>query len=267
MQAKRTFYEVLGVHHSATKHQIKKAYLTLAKTMHPDLYQARLDKQQQKDNNNNDNDESVHDTTEEFKLVTEAYDILSDVDARKQYDSQTLKLFEGSDYYFVKNGAPSAGTTDDFSGFMDRNRKTGKKTKLDAIFMQKFKEELEYRRKRRYMNQEDIDLLDSKSRRHFFHTSQLFYDQFKPPKIKNWRSSLSQDSRARSIRMKQVVLMFIVFIGSLLSLLMFRVNQVQKYDLPKGANYQEQLLQYYKKKGAKLSHIGGLDEGLPEHKL
>lgn len=60
-------YETLGVSREATQAEIKKAYLKLARKLHPDV---------------NPEPEAA----EQFKAVTEAYDTLSDPQRRQQYD-------------------------------------------------------------------------------------------------------------------------------------------------------------------------------------
>ena len=60
-------YEVLGLSRDATEDQIKKAYRKLARELHPDL-------------NKEENAE------DRFKLVTHAYEVLSDPQARANYD-------------------------------------------------------------------------------------------------------------------------------------------------------------------------------------
>lgn len=62
-------YEVLGVARGASQDEIKKAYRALAKKLHPDL---------------NPGDSAIE---QRFKEVSSAYDLLSDVERRRQYDS------------------------------------------------------------------------------------------------------------------------------------------------------------------------------------
>lgn len=83
--AKRDYYEVLGLDRSASDEDIKKAYRRLAKKYHPDL--------------NPDNKEAEA----KFKEVNEAYQVLSNAQARAQYDQfghdgPTGQGFEGFDF-------------------------------------------------------------------------------------------------------------------------------------------------------------------------
>ncbi|AGA58510.1 chaperone protein DnaJ [Thermobacillus composti KWC4] len=67
MAEKRDYYEVLGVDRNASAEEIKKAYRSLARKLHPDVNKAP-------------------DAEERFKEVKEAYDVLSDEQKRAQYD-------------------------------------------------------------------------------------------------------------------------------------------------------------------------------------
>ncbi len=68
MQNFRNYYLILGVPKDATADEIKKAYRRLARQLHPDV---------------NPGDKSAEDR---FKDINEAYDILSDIEKRTQYD-------------------------------------------------------------------------------------------------------------------------------------------------------------------------------------
>jgi molecular chaperone DnaJ len=85
-------YEVLGVSREATADEIKKAYRKLARQLHPDV---------------NPSEEAA----EKFKLVTHAYEVLSDDEKRRRYD------MGGDDGLFGGAGAGFGGFGDIFETF------------------------------------------------------------------------------------------------------------------------------------------------------
>jgi curved DNA-binding protein CbpA len=75
------YYETLGVARDASADEIKKAFRKLALKWHPDRHK----------------DEKAA-AEEEFKKVSEAYEVLSDPEKRKKYDRFGKDLKEGQDY-------------------------------------------------------------------------------------------------------------------------------------------------------------------------
>ena len=76
-EAKRDYYEILGVSRDADDATLKKAYRALAKKYHPDM---------------NPGDAEAE---KKFKEASEAYAVLSDADKRRQYDQFGHAAFEG----------------------------------------------------------------------------------------------------------------------------------------------------------------------------
>src|SRR5919199_4568626 len=96
MQNFRNYYEILGVSPEASSEEIKKAFRRLALQYHPDV---------------NPGDKAAE---EKFKDISEAYEILSDPERRKKYDTF------GSDWDF---GAGSGASSD--GGFTFRTGRRG----------------------------------------------------------------------------------------------------------------------------------------------
>lgn len=87
------FYAALGVPASATPDEVKKAYRRLARDLHPDK---------------NPGDSKAE---ERFKSVGRAYEVLSDVDTRKEYDEARAYLASGGPRApgGFPGGSPTAG--------------------------------------------------------------------------------------------------------------------------------------------------------------
>lgn len=78
---KRDYYEVLGVGKDASQDEIKKAFHKAAKKYHPDM--------------NKDNPEAQ----EKFKEASNAYEVLSDAEKRKTYDSFGHEGLDGQNFH------------------------------------------------------------------------------------------------------------------------------------------------------------------------
>src|SRR5574341_2236296 len=65
----KDYYQILGVPKTASDKDIKQAYRSLARKHHPDV---------------NPNNKAAQ---EKFKEINEAYEVLSDTDKRKKYDT------------------------------------------------------------------------------------------------------------------------------------------------------------------------------------
>lgn len=111
MQPKRDYYEVLGVPRDADQKTIKRAFLKLARTLHPDVNDAP-------------------DAEEKFKEVNEAYSVLSDERKRANYDrygdAEGPTGFGGGDYAdmsdFFGGGFGINDIFDSFFGGMGSSR-------------------------------------------------------------------------------------------------------------------------------------------------
>lgn len=98
--AKRDYYDVLGVARGASAEELKKAYRTKAKELHPDR------------NADNPNAEA------QFKEVNEAYDVLKDENKKAAYDRFGHAAFEGG-MGGARGGGGGPGQGDFASAFSD----------------------------------------------------------------------------------------------------------------------------------------------------
>ncbi len=99
--AKRDYYQVLGVSPTASQEEIRKAHRKLVRQYHPDA--------------NRDNPEAA----EKFREVQEAYDVLSDVEKRRQYDQFG---------HAGVHGAEAAREADPFEAFRRANAGRGSRS-------------------------------------------------------------------------------------------------------------------------------------------
>ena len=99
--SKRDYYDVLGVTRTASADEIKKAYRTQAKALHPDR------------NSDNPNAEA------QFKEANEAYEVLKDADKKAAYDRFGHAAFEGGMGASAGRGGGFGGQGDFASAFSD----------------------------------------------------------------------------------------------------------------------------------------------------
>jgi len=101
----RDYYEVLGVHRTASPEEIKRAYRRLARKRHPDLQPAAERAK----------------ATEAFKEINEANEVLSDPEKRAKYDALGENWKSGMDFTppGADRGAPDFSQWEDLDGFSD----------------------------------------------------------------------------------------------------------------------------------------------------
>ena len=133
MQNFRDYYEILGISKEATAEEIKRAYRALARKYHPDL---------------NPGDKSAE---EKFKMLGEAYDVLSDVDKRSQYEEYSrywnqkgFKSWARSKKKTPQEAEYSA--FEDFDNFVEQLLKRHQSDSKDSIWASAARESAQARR-------------------------------------------------------------------------------------------------------------------------
>ena len=123
---KKDYYKILGVDKTASVEEIRKKYKALALKFHPDKQANKSEKEKKE-------------AEAKFKEINEAYQVLSDENKRRQYDSGSSFDFDGGSGGFNfkdfnwRNGFPGWGDIydDPFSSFFGSSRQYNRKREPD----------------------------------------------------------------------------------------------------------------------------------------
>ncbi len=125
----KDYYKILGVERGASEAEIKSAYRKLARKYHPDVNKEK-------------------EAGQKFKDVNEAYEVLSDPQKRKRYDSLGSSWQEGADFtpppgyenIHIDFGAGDFGGFKGFQGFGGTGETGGFSDFFETIFADFFRE-------------------------------------------------------------------------------------------------------------------------------
>src|SRR4051812_23331121 len=87
----KDYYKTLGVSKSASDDDIRKAFRKLARQYHPDVAGNKAGAE------------------DKFKAINEAYEVLSDPDKRRKYDTLGANWKQGGGFPYPPGGGPGAG--------------------------------------------------------------------------------------------------------------------------------------------------------------
>lgn len=137
---KKDYYKILGLTADASEKEIKTAYYKMAKKYHPDLNGGKQ--------------------SNEFKEMSNAYDILSDVNKKKDYDALRRSESGPNPFYANARQRPS-NTTGGFNGYSNNSE---------------------------YYNDNFEEKIREKFRRAGFNNEKFSKFQYKDPKTGEWKS-------------------------------------------------------------------------------
>jgi DnaJ-class molecular chaperone len=120
VSTEQDYYETLGIPHKSEPREVKRAYRSLARELHPDLP-------------GNKDDEDV---AERFKLVREAYEVLSDPVRKKEYDIWGRDPFGASDLPWAETEHARYSSREKTGDDIELTTETGEG--LDGIFADLF---------------------------------------------------------------------------------------------------------------------------------